>query len=34
VGGLRRREDVPERLRALCSPDMTGDRIIIDPRAR
>ena len=32
VGGLRRREDVPERFRALCGPDMTGDSLIIDPR--
>jgi nitrilase len=32
VGGLRRREDVPERFRALCGPDMTGDSLVIDPR--
>ena len=32
VGGLRRREDVPERFRGLCGPDMTGDSLIIDPR--
>jgi predicted amidohydrolase len=32
VGGLRRREEVPERFRGLAGPDLTGDSVIVDPR--
>jgi len=32
VGGLRTQKDVPERYRALCGPDLTGNSLIIDPR--
>ena len=32
AAGLRAKEDVPERYRPLCGPDLTGDSLIIDPR--